>query len=292
MTEEKLVGTRIGIFGKGGAGKSTFTAMLAQVLHRQGYKVCVIDGDSTNFGLPNALGMEAPQKSLLEFYGGTVFSGGDVTCPVDDPTPLMNAERRLVDLPAECCARVDGRLVLLTAGKMGRLGAGAGCDGPVAKIARDFDLINDNGKYLTLIDFKAGFEDSARGGLTRLDYVIVVIDPTTASIEIAGDMLHMVREIQGGALPATAHLDKPDLVVVANTFYQEAAIKDVLFVLNKIPDPETERLMREKLSEKGIQPIATLPVDSAIRAAWLKGDRIKVGQAEKGISKVIKALEM
>ena len=291
MTEEKLAGARIGIFGKGGAGKSTLTAMLAQAFHDRGYRVCVIDGDSTNIGLPHALGLEPPRKSLLEYYGGTVFSGGQVTCPVDDPTTLLNAKLSLKELPAECIACQDSRLVLLTAGKMGRLGPGAGCDGPVAKIARDFNLINDNGKFLTLIDFKAGFEDSARGGLTCLDYVLVVVDPTTASLEIASDMLHMVQQIKKGALPATAHLENPDLVNIANTYYKNSTIKDVFFILNKIPDQETHSLLLERLSQKGIQPIAAIPVDSAIRAAWLNGSLIQVGQAEGELMKIVRALE-
>ncbi len=291
MTVEKLAGVRIGIFGKGGAGKSTLTAMLAQVFHEKDYKVCVIDGDSTNFGLPQALGLEAPNQSLLEYYGGTVFSGGMVTCPVDDPTPLLDAEISLAELPLKCIARKDQRLVLLTAGKMGRLGPGAGCDGPVAKIARDFNLVNDNGEYLTLIDFKAGFEDSARGALTRLDYVLVVIDPTTASIEIASDMLHMVQQIKKGALPATAHLENPDLVAVANTYYQEAAIREVYFILNQIPDMETESVLLDKLSQKGIHPIAAIPADAGIRAAWLKGDQILIGEAKNELEKIIEMLE-
>lgn len=291
MKEGELSGARIGVFGKGGAGKSTLTAMLAQGLHDRGYKVCVIDGDSTNFGLPHALGLEAPQQSLLEYYGGTVFSGGQVTCPVDDPTPLLDAKLALKELPAECIARKNGRLVLLTAGKMGGLGPGAGCDGPVAKIARDFNLVNDNGEYVTVIDFKAGFEDSARGALTRLDYVLVVVDPTTASVEIAGDMLHMIQQIKDGVLPATAHLENQDLVAVANTYYNEAAIREVFFILNQIPDAETKKLLVEKLSQKGIRTIAAIEADSAIRSAWLEGGQVMVGDAGEELSKVIQALE-
>jgi len=291
MTEKKLIGARIGLFGKGGAGKSTLTAMLAQVLHQRGYKVCVIDGDSTNFGLPKALGVEVPRHSLLEYYGGTVFSGGEVTCPVDDPAPLGKAELSLADLPSDYYSRGDGRMVLLSAGKMGSLGPGAGCDGPVAKIARDFNLINDNGDFLTIIDYKAGFEDSARGGLTRLDYVIVVVDPTTASIEIASDMLNMVEQIKAGALPATEHLNDPDLVSVANSYYQEAEIKDVIFVLNRVQDAETESLLQEKLAEKGIRPIAVISTDTAVQAAWLKGEQIDVSAAQEEILKIVLELE-
>jgi Mrp family chromosome partitioning ATPase len=47
-TEDKpLAGQRIGIFGRGGSGKSTCTVLLAKALAQAGYAVCVVDADST-----------------------------------------------------------------------------------------------------------------------------------------------------------------------------------------------------------------------------------------------------
>ncbi|MCK4801257.1 MAG: P-loop NTPase, partial [Anaerolineales bacterium] len=249
---KSLPGSRIGVLGKGGAGKSTLVAILAQALHRRGYDVCVIDADSTNFGLPQSLGMDSPPKTLLDLYGGMVFSGGVVTCPVDDPTPLADPEITMDELSRQYYAQNDAGIILMTAGKIGNHGPGAGCDGPIAKIARDLIVHNGNGELFTLIDFKAGFEDSARGVLTNLDWAIVVIDPTIASVEIASDMRAMIDQIKADVLPATAHLESPELVAVANKLYTDAKIKDVFFVMNKIPDKETEKYLREKLAQKDI----------------------------------------
>jgi len=246
--KKKLTGTRIGVFGKGGAGKSTFVAILAQTLQQQGYDVCVIDADSTNYGLPQALGMDSPPKSLLDLYGGMVFSGGKVTCPVDDPTPLLNAEVYLGELPRQYYVQNDAGITLLTAGKIGDRGPGAGCDGPIAKISRDLIVHKEDSESVTLIDFKAGFEDTARGVLTKLDYAIVVVDPTTASVEIAGDMRIMIDKIKADVLPSTAHLENPELVALANKLFIEASIKEVFFILNKIPDAETEEYCQKKAS--------------------------------------------
>lgn len=49
--EQVLTGKRIGIFGKGGAGKSTVAVLLIEALWKRGYEVCVLDADSTNTGL-------------------------------------------------------------------------------------------------------------------------------------------------------------------------------------------------------------------------------------------------
>jgi CO dehydrogenase nickel-insertion accessory protein CooC1 len=291
IEEKRLKGTRIGVLGKGGAGKSTFVVVLALALRQRGYDVCIIDADSTNYGLPQVLGMDSPRKTLLDFYGGMIFSGGTVTCPVDDPTPLSNPDISISELSPLYYTQNDLGITLLTAGKIADHGPGAGCDGPVAKIARDLIIQNGDGKMVTLVDFKAGFEDSARGVLTNLDWVIVVVDPTRTSVEIAASMRNMVDKIKANILPATKHLETPELVALANKLFTEAKIKDVFFVLNKIPDQDTEKYLREKLHEKNIEPIATIFEDPSIPKAWLIGGQIHTKIANDEILKVIELLE-
>ncbi|MFW5995051.1 MAG: P-loop NTPase, partial [Spirochaetia bacterium] len=164
--ERALDGTRIGVLGKGGSGKTTFTVLLASVLQERGYEVVLLDADSTNIGTYMALGIERAPASLLEYFGGAVFGGGAVGCPVDDPSRLEDAEIELASLPTRYFTRsVDG-ITYLTAGKIGEQGPGSGCDGPVAKIVRDVSVVDTNERTVTLIDFKAGFEDTARGAIT------------------------------------------------------------------------------------------------------------------------------
>jgi len=198
---------RIGVLGKGGAGKSTVTVLLARELAARGYEVCVLDADSTNAGLHLALGSAEPPTPLIQYFGEMVFSGGAVTCPVDDPTPLPEAEFSLADLPTPYFKRLGGGICLLTGGKLGGHGPGLGCDGPIAKIARDLRINNDRSPALTLVDLKAGIEDSARGVLPSLDWAVVVVDPTTAAVQMAATVSQMVQEIQKGTPPATSHLE-------------------------------------------------------------------------------------
>ena len=267
-----LSGKRIGVFGKGGAGKSTFVVLLARALRILGQQVCVVDADSTNVGLSRALGISPSPKTLLDYYGGMVFSGGAVTCPVDDPTPLQGAEIHFEELPPQYYAINKDGIVLTIAGKIGARGPGAGCDGPISKIARDIILHRKDQDPVTLIDFKAGFEDTARGAVTSLDWAIVVIDPTTASMEIAANMRDMVQQIQADILPATAHLGNPEMIALANRIFTDAKIKDVFFVLNKVPNAEIENYLREQLLEKEITPLGVIHEDPTISVAWLKGN--------------------
>jgi CO dehydrogenase nickel-insertion accessory protein CooC1 len=58
------------MFGRGGSGKSTCTVLLAQALAKAGYNTCVLDADSTNEGLAEALGADHAPNSLLDWLGG------------------------------------------------------------------------------------------------------------------------------------------------------------------------------------------------------------------------------
>ena len=289
--DKPLAGKRIGVVGKGGSGKSTLTALLSRALSKHGYKVCVLDADSTNLGLAGALGYDHSPTPLLDYFGGMVFSGGSVTCPVDDPIPLSNADLEIENLPQGYYQQNEAGITLLTAGKIGGFGPGAGCDGPIAKIARDLKIHSQNEPPILFIDFKAGFEDSARGAITNLDWVIVVIDPTTAAVEMAINMRDMVDQIKAGVLPATSHLQTDDQVYWANKFFTEASIQKAFFVLNQIQDPSMEEFLREKLSAHEIQPLGVIYRDESISNSWLKGTPLVSDQAADVIEEIISKLE-
>jgi CO dehydrogenase nickel-insertion accessory protein CooC1 len=154
-------------------------------------------------------------------------------------------------------------------GKMGSEGAGAGCDGPIAKIGRDLRVRSDTDPPVTLLDFKAGFEDTARGVITGLDWAIMVADPTGASIRMAAEMKAIVRQLAAGARPATDHLGDPALVELANRLYRDCAIRGVSFILNKVDSDETERTLRGELDKREVTPAGVLPYDAAVSRAWL-----------------------
>src|SRR5690606_6770510 len=286
-----LAGMKIGMFGKGGAGKSTVTVLFARTLCERGYDVTILDADSTNVGLHQALGITTPPNPLLDYFGGAVFSGGQVTCPVDDPTPLPNAVLRWDRLPEAYYARAENGIRYLSAGKIGDQGPGAGCDGPVAKIARDVTVDGQSDKAVTLVDFKAGFEDSARGAITKLDWAVVVVDPTNAAIQMAVDMQHMVGQIQAGELPATRHLESQELVDMANALFRNATIQGVFLVLNRVTSQQMEDFVKSQLAAHDLHPLGIIHADPAIAMAWLTGSTLESKPANDEIQKVIKNLE-
>lgn len=286
-----FAGNRIGIVGKGGSGKSTVTVLLAKALQDRGYQVCVLDADSTNTGIHQALGFEQPPASLLDYFGGAEFSGGSVSCPVDDPRPLDGAEISLKELDGRYYRQDSQGLFLLQLGKLGNRGPGAGCDGPISKITRDL-RVNGLGEHsVTLVDVKAGLEDSARGVVTGLDWLITVVDTNTAALQIAEDMKDLVQRIKAGELPATNHLENDELVKEANRAFREARVTSTFVLLNKIQNEEVESYVKENLEERGIKPIGTIYNNSSISRSWLQGEALDKEAVEADISPAIKRLE-
>jgi CO dehydrogenase nickel-insertion accessory protein CooC1 len=286
-----LTGQRIGLFGRGGSGKSTCTVLLAKALTTAGYEVCVVDADSTNEGLPQALGADHTPVPLLDWFGGTVFSGGPVTCPVDDPVPMVGAHLTPGQLPAKFVGQTPEGIRVFLAGKIGPLGPGAGCDGPMTKIARDFAFDTKGAAPVTLVDFKAGVEDASRGVITSLDWVIVVMDPSYAGVRAAVTMKTLLDQMRAGFLPATHHLASPELVELTRRAYQEARTQGVFYVLNKVPDPDTEHFLWQRLLEAEINVVASVHEDSNLRQAWLEGAPLHSIAGEAEAAKIVRALE-
>ena len=251
----------------------------------------MLDADSTNIGLSQAFGLDVAPEPLLDYFGGAVFSGGLVSCPVDDPTLLPNAEITLDKLPDQYYARSREGILFLAAGKIGNQGPGAGCDGPVSKIARDLRIHGRGKQPVMLIDFKAGFEDSASGAITRLVWALVIVDPTLTAIQMANDMQNMVSRMKALELPATMHLENTELVAIANRLFTEARIKGVLFVLNKIQDPEMLIYLPKELLMRGIEPIGTVFKDPSVSMAWLKGYPLDMMRTKREVQKIATALE-
>jgi CO dehydrogenase nickel-insertion accessory protein CooC1 len=144
---------------------------------------------------------------------------------------------------------------------------------------------------LTLVDFKAGFEDTARGALTSLDMALVVVDPTIASVALAANMKDMVEKIKADVPPATAHLEDPEMIAWANRLFAEASIREAWYVLNRVQDAQEEEYLRQKLGEKGIEPLGVIYQRPSISLSWLKGTPIRSNEALAQVQRVLERLE-
>ena len=265
---QSLQGRRIFFCGKGGSGKSTLVAMMANVLERRGYEVLVLDGDASNpeglVRLLFGLGVEGEPKPLVEFFGGV----DTVTCPVDDPSPLTRIDdaRPVPDnrvdvseeIPPEYYLKRDNAL-FMQAGKIAHYGQG--CDGPLEKVVRDFRVTGD---AVSLIDMKAGIEHFGRKVPDRLDVILGILDYTLESVSIAERM---------------------------DEFCQEAGIEDFYLILNKIGSEAVQSILMDKLTGLQNRVIGSIDFDQELIMAGLSGNALGECVALKEVVHIVDRLE-
>ena len=268
QSNKPLRGKRILVCGKGGSGKSTIVALMANILQRRTYETLVLDGDASNpeglVRLLFGLGVEGEPKPLVEFFGGINV----VTCPVDDPSPLTRVndlvpvpEHRIdlfKEIPAEYYLQ-KGKTTFLQAGKIETYGQG--CDGPLEKVVRDFMV---DGEAVNLIDMKAGIEHFGRKIPDRMDIIIGVLDYTLESVSIAKRMAE---------------------------FSREAGIRNFWLILNKIVSNEIESMIITRLSHLADKVLGSISYDQELIKAGLSGIELGECKALKEIEGIVEHLE-
>jgi MinD-like ATPase involved in chromosome partitioning or flagellar assembly len=120
---------------------------------------------------------------------------------------------------------------------------------------------------------------------------VVVVDPTIAAVQMAINMKEMVDQLKAGGLPATAHLEYPELIELAYQMYRDANVKGVLFVLNKVRDDLTEQFLRDKLAKNGIKPLGVIHDTPALSMAWLMGEPLIKTSAQREAELIVQAIE-
>ena len=280
---------RIIICGKGGSGKSTVVTLMARVLRDKGYIVHVLDGDASNIGLHRMLGFDKAPEPLINYFGGKAFKGGEgkVTCPVDDPTPLERDKMDLEKIPSEYFETKNG-ITLFVIGKI--KGIYEGCHGPESKVTRDFVL---PGEQVTLIDVEAGIEHFGRGIEINADAVLTVVDPNYTSFQIAESVERMVAEMKASREKLVEIMVKKlgsDANIVREVI-KNLRIKYAWTVLNKVDSPKMEALMRDRLKERGIEPIGSIRYDPEVSKSFLEGIPLKGSVAYEDVEEIVNRIE-
>jgi CO dehydrogenase nickel-insertion accessory protein CooC1 len=124
-----------------------------------------------------------------------------------------------------------------------------------------------------------------------MDWVLVIVDPTHASLVLARHMKKMAEGVRAGQLTSTRHLDNPALVATANRLIQESPLRRVLFVHNRITDEKSEAFMRQALAADGIEPIGVLREEPSIGQAWLTGSVITDSMCIEEAAAIVQKLE-
>ena len=182
---------KLAVSGKGGVGKTTFSALLIRTLNAQGKRVLAIDADpdanlAAALGIPDAEKIVpiAEMKELIfertEAQPGTI--GG-----------FFKLNPKVDDLPDALSAKLENiKLMRLGGVKKG----GGGCICPESTLLRALMLhIVLARDEVVVMDMEAGIEHLGRATASAVDKLIVVVEPGRRSMDTAGHIKKLASEI-------------------------------------------------------------------------------------------------
>jgi CO dehydrogenase maturation factor len=254
---------KIAVCGKGGSGKSTIAALLAQELRRRGYRVVVIDSDESNTGLYRMLGFETRPQPLLELVGGKKRVFDAFSEDADFPESVLTQDEiRTDDLPEQHIVGGDG-IRLVCTGKI--LQSLEGCACPMGALTREFlGRLRLGEAEVAIVDMEAGIEHFGRGVETNIDSVIIVVEPSYDSLELAGKI---------------------------DALAEQVGVRNVWCILNKASSEKIALDVAERLREKGITLVGVVAHDPEIFRSNLSGEPIRAGETGREIENILDRIQ-
>ncbi|MBW1959388.1 MAG: AAA family ATPase [Deltaproteobacteria bacterium] len=229
---------KLAVSGKGGVGKTTFSALLIRTLNAQGKRVLAIDADpdanlAAALGIPDAEKIVpiAEMKELIfertEAQPGTI--GG-----------FFKLNPKVDDLPDALSAKLDNiKLMRLGGVKKG----GSGCICPESTLLRALMLhIVLARDEVVVMDMEAGIEHLGRATASAVDKLIVIVEPGRRSMDTAGHIKKLASEI---------------------------GLKNIALVGNKIRGQKDEEFLKKHLSD--FEFLGFIRQDEALIEADLDG---------------------
>lgn len=232
---------KIGIVGKGGVGKTTTSALIAEAYTRRGQRVVAIDTDSNpNLGVSLGLTIEATEAMPVLPRALIVGSGGNGATAAG--------------LLAEYGRATPSGATLLSAIKVTEAGAGCTCGGHATVRSLLGSAIEDEAD-VALVDMEAGLEHLSRSGgtLAHADVLLVIMEPSRKSVITAARTVALAKEL---GIPRT------------------------YAVGNKARLPEDAQFFADRCAEESVPLAGVIPYDGDVVNADRAGQRLGSEQAE------------
>jgi CO dehydrogenase maturation factor len=229
---------KIAVSGKGGVGKTTFSALLIRTLNEQGKHVLAIDADpdanlAAALGIPDAdrIVPIAEMKELV--FERTEARPGSIG-------GFFKLNPKVDDLPDALSAKL-GNIKLMRLGGVKK--GGSGCICPESTLLRalitHIVLARDE---VVVMDMEAGIEHLGRATASAVDRLIVVVEPGRRSMDTAGHIRKLASEI---------------------------GLKNIVLVGNKIRSSKDEAFLKDNL--KDFEFLGFIPYDEALIEADVEG---------------------
>jgi CO dehydrogenase maturation factor len=229
---------KIAVSGKGGVGKTTFSALLIRTLNEQGKHVLAIDADP-DANLAGAVGI-ADAESIVPIsemkdlvYERTEAKPGSIG-------GFFKLNPRVDDLPDALSARL-GNIKLMRLGGVKKGGSGCICPESTLLRALITHIVLARNEVVVM-DMEAGIEHLGRSTAQAVDKLLVVVEPGRRSIDTAEHIKFLAAGI---------------------------GLKNIALVGNKIRSDKDIAFLKQHLSDFTF--LGFLPYDDALVEADVKG---------------------
>jgi len=229
---------KIAVSGKGGVGKTTFSALLIRSFNEENKHVLAIDADpdanlAGAVGIPGAENIVPISEMKNLVYERTESKPGTIG-------GFFKLNPKVDDLPDSLSAKLENiKLMRLGGVKKG----GGGCICPESTLLKalvtHIVLARDE---VVVMDMEAGIEHLGRGTAQAVDKLLVVVEPGRRSIDTAGHINKLASEI---------------------------GLTSISMVGNKIRGKKDEEFLKANLP--GFSFLGFIPYDNALIEADLNG---------------------
>jgi CO dehydrogenase maturation factor len=188
---KREVPLKIAVSGKGGTGKTTFSALIALALAERGEHVIAIDADS-NSNLAYALGIPEPE-SIIPLSEMNDLIKERTGAEKGKYGVYFKMNPRVDDIPEKYHTEARG-VKLLTMGSV--TAAGGGCVCPEYVLIKNLvaHMLLNRDETL-ILDMEAGLEHFGRGVTASVDVLIIIVNPDVVSTVTAGRVFKLASDL-------------------------------------------------------------------------------------------------
>jgi CO dehydrogenase maturation factor len=229
---------KLAVSGKGGVGKTTFSALLIRILNEQGKHVLAIDADP-DANLAGALGIADSEKiTPISEMKELIFERTEAR--PGSIGSFFKLNPKVDDLPDALSIKFENIKFMRLGGiKKG----GSGCICPESTLLKvlvtHIVLARDE---VVVMDMEAGIEHLGRATARAVDKLFIVVEPGRRSIDTAGHIKKLASEI---------------------------GLNNIALIGNKIRSKKDEEFLKTHLPD--FEFLSFLPYDDALIEADLNG---------------------
>jgi len=247
-------GIKIAISGKGGVGKTTISAILAQLFAEEGLSVIAVDADPdanlcSAFGLSKSQSPE-PLIHMKRLVAERTGTGKDAVGAYFKLNPVVSdlPETYCVPIPLSPAAAKSGdlnsSLKLLVLGGVTRAGSGCACpEGAFLKAMLTHTILRR--EEVILVDLAAGVEFMGRTSIQGIDALIIVVEPGNRSMETALNVMQMARQL--GVKYVAGIVNKVTSEQQVETIQSYLKGMDILTAIDYYPEVQQADLLRQNV---------------------------------------------